>query len=80
MKLEILGAGCQKCKHLTANVEAAVRELDIAAEVLKVTDIDKITGYGVMMIPALAIDGVVVSFGKVLNKDEIKKLITIHRR
>ena len=76
MKIEILGVGCPKCKQLTANAEAAVKELNIAAEVAKVTDIDKITGYGVMMTPALAVDGTVVSAGKVLSKDEIKKIIS----
>ncbi len=76
MKIEILGVGCPKCKQLTANVEAAIKELNIAAEISKVTDIDKITDYGVMMIPALAVDGTVVSAGKVLSKDEIKKIIS----
>ncbi len=75
MKIEILGVGCPKCKQLTANAEAAVKELSIQAEISKVTDIDKITEYGVMMTPALVIDGTVVSAGKVLSKDEIKKLI-----
>jgi small redox-active disulfide protein 2 len=76
MKIEILGVGCPKCKQLTANAEAAVKELSIASEISKVTDIDKITEYGVMMTPALAVDGVVVSAGKVLSKDEIKKILT----
>ena len=76
MKIEILGVGCPKCKQLTANAEAAVKELSIAAEISKVTDIDKITDYGVMMTPALAIDGTVVSAGKVLSKDEIKKIVS----
>ncbi len=76
MKIEILGVSCYKCKQLTANVEAAVKELNIVAEISKVTDIDKITGYGVMMTPALAVDGSIVSSGKVLNKDEIKKIIS----
>lgn len=76
MKIEILGTGCPKCKQLTANAEAAVRELNVQAEVGKVTDIDKITGYGVMMTPALVVDGDVVSCGKLLSKDEIKKLLT----
>jgi len=75
MKIEILGVGCPKCKQLTANTEAAVKELNIQAEIGKVTDIDKITEYGVMMTPALAIDGAVVSSGKVLNKEEIKKIL-----
>ena len=76
MKIEILGVGCPKCKQLAANVEAAVKELDIRAEIGKVTDIDKITEYGVMMTPALAIDGRVVSSGIVPGADEIKKLIS----
>lgn len=76
MKIEILGVGCPKCKQLTANAEAAVKELNIQAEIGKVTDIDKITEYGVMMTPALAIDGMIVSAGKVLSKDEIKKVIS----
>jgi small redox-active disulfide protein 2 len=75
MKIEILGVGCPKCKHLTANTEAAVGESGIQATIDKVTDIDKIIGYGVMLTPALVVDGVVVSSGKVLNKEEIKKII-----
>ncbi len=75
MKIEILGVGCPKCKQLTATAEAAVKELNIQAEIGKGMDIDKITEYGAMMTPALAVDGTVVSVGKVLNKDEIKKLI-----
>lgn len=76
MKIEILGPGCMRCKQLMANAEAAVKELNIQAEIGKVTDIDKITDYGVMMTPALAVDGKVVSAGKLLNKDEIKKILT----
>lgn len=76
MKIEILGTGCPKCKQLTANAEKAVKELAIAAEIVKVTDIDQITGYGVMATPALVVDGAVVSAGKLLNKDEIKKILT----
>ena len=76
MKIEILGAGCPKCKQLTANAEAAVRELNISAEINKVTDIDKIVEYGVMMTPAMAVDGIIVSSGKVLSKDDIKKIIS----
>ena len=75
MKIEILGVGCPRCKQLTANTEAALKELNIRAEISKVTDIGKITEYGVMMTPALAVDGTVVSSGKVLSKDEIKKII-----
>jgi small redox-active disulfide protein 2 len=76
MKIEILGVGCPKCKQLTVNAESAVKELNIVAEIFKITDIDKIIEYGVMMTPALAIDDIVVSTGKVLSKDEIKKMIS----
>jgi small redox-active disulfide protein 2 len=76
MKIEILGTGCPKCKQLSSNVEAAVKEMNIQAEIGKVMDIDKIMHYGVMMMPALVIDGTVVSSGKMLSKDEIKKILT----
>jgi small redox-active disulfide protein 2 len=76
MKIEVLGTGCPKCKMLTANAEAAVKELNIQAEVVKVTDIDKITEYAVMVTPALTVDGKVVSAGKLLTKDEIKRIIS----
>lgn len=75
MKIEILGVGCPKCKQLTANTEAALKELGISAEISKVTEINKITEYGVMVTPALAVDGQVVSAGKVLSPVEIKKLL-----
>lgn len=75
MKIEILGVGCPKCKQLQANAEAAAKELGINAEFSKVTDIGKITEYGVMMTPALVIDGKVKSAGKVLSPEEIKKLL-----
>ncbi len=75
MKIEILGTGCSKCKQLAANVEAAVIELNIQAEIVKVADMDKITGYGIMMVPAVVIDGTIVSSGKLLDKGEIKKIL-----
>jgi small redox-active disulfide protein 2 len=75
MRIEILGVGCPKCKQLTANTEAAVKELNISAEISKVSDIGKIVEYGVMMTPALAVDGAVISAGKVLSKEEIKKIL-----
>ncbi len=75
MKIEILGVGCPKCKQLTANAETAVKELNVTAEIFKVTDIDKITEYGVMMTPALAIDGDVKAVGKILSVEEIKTLL-----
>jgi len=75
MKIEILGTGCPKCKQLAANAEAAVQELNLSAKIRKVTDIDQITDYGVMMTPAMVLDGKVVSSGKLLSKDEVKILI-----
>ena len=75
MKIEILGTGCPKCTQLAANVESAAKELVIAAEIVKITEIDKIIAYGVMATPALVVNGVVASAGKLLNKDEIKKIL-----
>ena len=73
MKIEILGPGCPKCKKLFENAEKAVKELSVHADVVKVEDIQKILNAGVMMTPALTVDGVVKSTGKVLSVDEIKK-------
>ena len=71
MKVQILGSGCTKCKLLEQHAREAVAELGIQAEVEKVTDIDAIMEMGVMMTPALAIDGEVKSVGKVLTKDQV---------
>ncbi len=76
MKIEIYGTGCAKCKTLFENVGRAVAECGIAAEVVKVEDIQKITDAGVFFTPAIAVDGQVKSSGKLLNVDDIKKLIT----
>ncbi|MFH1024154.1 MAG: thioredoxin family protein [Planctomycetota bacterium] len=74
-KIQVLGTGCPKCKKLAENAEAAAKALGIAYEMVKVTDINEIMKFGVMMTPALAVDGVVKSSGKALSADEIKKLI-----
>ncbi len=74
-KLQILGTGCPKCKKLAEMTDAAAKQLGIAYELVKVTDINQITGFNVMMTPALAVDGVVKVVGKVPSIDEIKKLI-----
>ncbi|MFA6508056.1 MAG: thioredoxin family protein [Treponemataceae bacterium] len=71
MKVQILGTGCPKCKQLEANARQAIESIAGNAEVEKVTDIDKIMEMGVMMTPALAIDGDVKSVGKILTKDQI---------
>jgi small redox-active disulfide protein 2 len=74
-KIQILGTGCPKCKTLTANAEAAVKALGIEAQIEKVEKIADIMKFGVMTTPALVVDGQVKSAGKVLNVEEIKKLL-----
>ncbi len=74
-KLAILGTGCAKCTKLEANTREARDQLGIDAEIRKVTDIQEIMQYGVMMTPALVIDGEVKSIGKVLSVDDIKGLL-----
>lgn len=74
-KLEILGTGCPKCNKLYSTTEEAARELNLEFEITKVTDIEAITGYGVMMTPALVVDGVVMCVGKVPSFEDLKSLI-----
>jgi len=74
-KLQILGTGCPKCKKLAEATEQAAKELGIAYELTKVTDINEIMTFGVMMTPALAVDGVVKVVGKVPSVDEVKKFL-----
>ncbi len=74
-KIEILGTGCRKCVKLAKNAEAAVHGKAGDYQIEKVTDLKKIMEYGVMMTPGLVVDGKVVSAGKVLSPDEIKKLL-----
>ena len=73
--VQILGTGCAKCEKLKKNVEQAIQELGVDAQVEKVTDITKITSFGVMMTPALAVDGQVKVVGKVSTTEEIKALL-----
>ena len=75
MKIEILGIGCPKCKQLAKNAYEAVKELNMDAEIIKIMDIVKIIEYGVMITPTLVVDNAIVSFGKVLSKNEIKKIL-----
>ncbi|MFH1688693.1 MAG: thioredoxin family protein [Candidatus Eisenbacteria bacterium] len=75
MKVQILGTGCPKCKMLAERVGSAVSESGLDCEVVKVTDINEIMGFGVMLTPALAVDGDVKSAGKLLSVDEIKALL-----
>ena len=73
--LQILGTGCPKCKKLAENTEAAAKALGMDYTLEKVTDISKILKFGVMITPALVVDGQVKLVGKVPSPDEIRKLL-----
>jgi len=75
----VLGPGCAKCNKLLENVEKAVKELDMDCAVEKITDINAITSYDVLMTPALVIDGKVKSSGSALNVDKVKSIISEKR-
>jgi small redox-active disulfide protein 2 len=79
MKLEILGMGCPKCKKLTELATETVKELGIPAEIVKVDQISDIMNYGVMITPALAIEGKVVVAGRIPSKEEIKKWLGVNQ-
>lgn len=72
---KILGSGCAKCVKLAENTEAAAKELGLFYTVGKITDRDQIIDAGVMMTPALMIDGKIKSSGKVLTAEQIKALL-----
>jgi len=74
-KLQILGTGCPKCEKLAKNVEAAAEALGIEYEIEKIKDLNQIIFFGVMITPALAVDGEVKVSGKVLGVDEIKEML-----
>jgi small redox-active disulfide protein 2 len=76
MKIQILGTGCAKCKKLAKNAETAAQELHLEYELVKVTDIQEITAFGVLMTPALAIDGQVKLSGKAPSVKELKGLLS----
>ena len=75
MKLQILGTGCAKCKALTTATEQAAQTLGLQYELEKVTDLNQIMSFGVMMTPALVVDGKVKVSGKVPSVDDLKKLL-----
>lgn len=75
MKIEILGTGCPKCKQLYENAQKAVKEINLDAEIIKVEKINDIMTYGVMITPAIAVNGEVRSCGKVSSVEEIKNWI-----
>lgn len=74
-KIQILGTGCPKCKKLAENAETAVKGLEPDFEIEKVTNINEIMKFGVMMTPALAVDGEVKVVGKVPSPDEIRSML-----
>ena len=74
-KIQILGTGCPKCKALSENAETAAKNLGIEYEIEKVTNIADIMKFGVMLTPALAVDGEVKVVGKVPSPEEIEKML-----
>jgi small redox-active disulfide protein 2 len=75
VKIEILGTGCPKCKKLAENAEIAAKALGIEYEIEKVTDINEIMKFGVMITPALVIDGKVKIAGKVPSVEQLKEML-----
>ena len=76
MKIEVLGTGCPKCNMLAEHARSAAAKLGIDAEVAKICDISEITARGVMMTPALVIDGQVKATGRVPTTEEIEQMLT----
>ena len=75
IKIEVLGTGCAKCKRLHANAEQAAKDAKIIAEIVKVEDIAEIVSRGIMLPPALIINGEVRAEGRVPDVDEIKRML-----
>jgi len=74
-KIQILGMGCPKCAKLAENAEQAAKELGLEYELAKVSDINEIAKFRVMMTPALAVDGEVKVAGKAASVEEIKEIL-----
>jgi small redox-active disulfide protein 2 len=72
MKVQVLGTGCPKCEALSDRVERVVADMGLDCEIVKVTDINEIMNFGIMMTPGLAVDGKVKSSGKLPSEDEIR--------
>jgi len=75
MKIEILGSGCAKCKSVEKLVRSIVEELGIKADIIKVEDLQEIVNRGIMMTPAVFIDGEAKIVGRIPSADELKKLL-----
>jgi small redox-active disulfide protein 2 len=76
MKIQVLGTGCPKCKKTYEHAEQAIKDLGVCADLEKVEDLKAIMSFGIMVTPALAIDGEVKVAGKIPSVDEVKKLIS----
>lgn len=74
-KIQILGTGCAKCKKLAENAEQAAKTLGLEYEMEKITDLSEIMNFGVMTTPGLAVDGKVLSTGKLPSPAEIEKML-----
>lgn len=79
MKIEVFGTGCPKCNMLEANVKKVLSELNLKAEVVKVTSIDEMVERGLMSTPAVAIDGELVVAGRVPSVGELRDIIQARR-
>ncbi|RKY14352.1 MAG: thioredoxin family protein [Planctomycetota bacterium] len=75
-EVKVLGMGCAKCEKLFENVKRAAEEAGVDIALEKVTDINRIMGFGVAMTPALVVDGEVKAAGRVLSVEQIKELLT----
>ncbi len=75
MTIKILGMGCPSCKQLEKNTIEALRQLNIKAEVIKITEISEIINYGIISTPALVINEKVASYGVIPSVEDIKKLL-----
>jgi small redox-active disulfide protein 2 len=73
--IEILGSGCAKCQQLADNAEAAAKAMGIDYHIEKITDPGRIADYGIMLTPAIAVDGEVKSFGRLLSPEKIGPLL-----
>ena len=74
--IKILGTGCPKCQELFDMTQKAVQDIGVECQIEKITDIQKIITFGVMMTPALVVDGQVKIFGKVPSLDDLKKMLS----
>jgi small redox-active disulfide protein 2 len=72
----VLGTGCYRCQKLEKDVREAAEEMGIECEILKVSDLNAIAGFGVMQTPALIVDGEIKAAGKLLTTDQLKKLLS----